>query len=99
VIGYQFHPLAEDELLDAVRYYRNQRKGLGAAFLKEFRSCVQQIRTHPEIGTTLGQGVRRRGVNRFPYNLIYAYDQSVVTILAVMHQKRRPGYWRHRLFD
>jgi plasmid stabilization system protein ParE len=95
--GYVFHPLAESELLDAVRYYEERRKGVGRSFLVEIRRCIQLVLRNPQIGTMLGDDVRRKPLRRFPYSLLYAQDSSTITILAVMHQKRRPDYWRDRL--
>ncbi len=97
MIGYTFHPLAESELLDAVRYYEERREGLGSSFLAEVRRCIELILANPGIGRLLDDGVRRRVLHCFPYSLLYAQDTSGITILAVMHQKRRPDYWRGRL--
>ena len=33
----------------------------------------------------------------FPYDLVYIVHGDVVSILAVAHHHRRPGYWRERL--
>jgi toxin ParE1/3/4 len=95
--GYAFHPLAESELLDATRYYEERRRGVGRSFLTEVRRCIQLVLRNPQIGTLLGDNVRRKTLRRFPYSLLYIQDSSGITILAVMHQKRRPGYWRERL--
>jgi plasmid stabilization system protein ParE len=98
VIAYAFHPLAESELRDAAHYYEDRRKGLGTDFLGAVRACIKQIRTHPHIGTLVAEQVRRRTIKRFPYNLIYLHEDKQITILAVMHQMRRPGYWRDRMY-
>ena len=41
---------------------------------------------------------RRYLMQRFPFGLIYRYDaeSNTVTIFAVAHLKRRPGYWTDR---
>jgi plasmid stabilization system protein ParE len=95
--GYAFHPLAESELLDAARYYEERREHLGHSFLAEVRRSIQLVCNNPQIGTLLGDNVRRRPLHRFPYSLLYVQDASGITIVAIMHQKRRPGYWRDRL--
>jgi plasmid stabilization system protein ParE len=95
--GYAFHPLAEAELVDAVRYYEQRREGLGSSFLAEVRRCIRLIAANPQIGTVLEDDVRRKTLHRFPYSLLYAQDAATITILAVMHQKRRPDYWRERM--
>jgi hypothetical protein len=30
---------------------------------------------------------------RFPFSVIYLDDPELVTIVAVAHSKRKPGYW------
>ena len=94
--GYVFHPLAEKELNDAAHYYEERREGLGYSFLAETHRQIELILANPAIGTPLEESVRRRTLRRFPYSLIYVCDASEITILAVMHQKRRPDYWRRR---
>ena len=41
--------------------------------------------------------VRHHVLRRFPYSVIYLVEAAEVVILAVAHQKRRPGYWLPRL--
>ena len=46
---------------------------------------------------TAGKGrFRRCLVHRFPYGVIYAVEDDVVYVAAVMHLKRKPGYWESR---
>ena len=67
------------------------------SFLAEIRRCIKRILTNPEIGRLLDDEVRRKTLHRFPYSLLYVQESSRITILAVVHQKRRPNYWRDRL--
>jgi toxin ParE1/3/4 len=39
---------------------------------------------------------RRYLLQRFPYGIIYAVEGKVIYIAAVMHLKRKPGYWVSR---
>jgi toxin ParE1/3/4 len=34
--------------------------------------------------------------DRFPYQIVYRISGDSVWIVAVMHQSRRPGYWKKR---
>jgi len=36
-------------------------------------------------------------VRVFPYSVLYTVEREFVLIVAIMHGKREPGYWRHRL--
>jgi hypothetical protein len=41
-------------------------------------------------------GFRFHVLSRFPYTVWYDLDLDVVTVLAVAHQHRRPGYRKLR---
>jgi hypothetical protein len=41
--------------------------------------------------------VRSKGVSGFPYRVVYFVDGDLLTVVAVAHAKRRPGYWRDRV--
>lgn len=36
-------------------------------------------------------------LHRFPFSIIYLDEPDAVSIVAVAHNKRKPGYWKHRL--
>ena len=40
------------------------------------------------------EGNRKRVLHRFPYSVIYEVLGSTVTVLAMAHHRRKPGYWR-----
>jgi hypothetical protein len=40
---------------------------------------------------------RRHISTDFPYALVYVETAEYLWIVAIMHLKRRPGYWRKRL--
>ena len=35
----------------------------------------------------------------FPYAVLYSTEPQYILILAVMHHRREPGYWRDRIAD
>ena len=93
----QFHGEAEEELRDAVRYYEHQQPGLGEKFAIQIREEVALAVEEPMNGSPFEEGTRRRSLGRFPYSIIYLPDRFPIMIVAVMHQRRRPGYWLDRL--
>lgn len=96
--GVGFHPEARAEFIAAVAYYDEQASGLGAQFTDEVERTVQFIAAQPGLGTTVdaSRGLRRWMLRRFPYYLIYRSEPDTTLILAVAHQRRRPGYWQDR---
>jgi hypothetical protein len=48
VVGYEYHPAAYTEYLEAVRYYTHIRSELGMSFVTEVESAIQRARQFPE---------------------------------------------------
>jgi len=96
LIPYEFHSEAEEELAESAVFYNSRVIDLGESFTSEVQRVVNMVRDHPDLGSPLGAMLRRILVRRFPYSVIYRHDRSRIFIIAVAHQHRRPGYWRHR---
>ena len=93
-------PEADAEFAEAVRWYEEQRPGLGTEFLAEVREARKLIQKHPGIGSPLRgarRGERRVMIKRFPYQVIYYVRAHDIVIVALAHTKRRPGYWKTRV--
>ena len=96
MIAHDFHTEAEVEFVEAALFYEGRVSGLGSAFVAEVERAVTFARSNPVAGAPLGGKVRRVLVRRFPYSVIYRREAERLLILAIAHQRRRPGYWRHR---
>jgi len=94
--GYEFLPEAEEEMNEAARFYERRKKGLGFEFLSEVERTIALVREYPDAGSAVGPKRRRVLVARFPYSIVYRQDPDAIGIVAVAHQRRRPGYWRRR---
>ena len=92
-----FHPEARDEFVAAVAYYDAAVPGLGDRFVFAVRRATDLIRRHPAVGTPRRAKSRRVLVTGFPYDVVYQVREDVVEVLAIAHQRRRPGYWRNRV--
>ena len=92
---------AAAELADAVRWYEEKRRGLGAEFRDAIGAAFDVIRQQPEAGSRVAVPsavvVRRHLIPRFAYQVVYYVRNEEVAIVAVAHTSRRPNYWRHRL--
>lgn len=96
-MNHVFHPDAAVEFEEAVRYYRLRGSVLGDRFDGEVRLAIGRILETPERWRVLEDDVRRCTVRVFPYSVLYTKEPDFMLILAVMHSKRQPGYWRYRL--
>ena len=96
MVRLSFHPAAKAELREAAAYYEERRAGLGPQFLAEVRSVTDKIRQSPLRCSFVASNYRCCRVKRFPYGIVYRVDDTEVFIAAVMHFKRKPGYWQDR---
>lgn len=92
-----FHEDAETEINEAARYYEERAPGLGMSFLDAVEEAVDQVLANPEAYQLVGDEVRHKILRRFPYSVLYVIEPDRIRVMAVAHQKRRPGYWRYRL--
>ncbi len=99
--SYGFHSEAADEYLAVTRYYLDHASPLiAAAFVAEIEAAIQTLLESPTTWPVIEEPqIRRYLLRRFPYSLYYRWEpeQDRVSIYAVMHFSRRPGYWRDRL--
>jgi plasmid stabilization system protein ParE len=92
-----FLPNAREEFLGDAERYDREVPGLGEEFIAEVEHAVMRIAAFPEHGSPYLAGTRRVVLGRFPYSVVYESHPDGLLIVAVAHQSRRPGYWRHRL--
>ncbi len=94
---YAFHPEAEAEFLATIDYYEALEPGLGSDFAIEVHSTTGSILRFPMAWPIFEDDTRRCRISRFPYGIIYSQHEDVIFILAVMHLRREPGYWKTRV--
>lgn len=85
------------ELQQACDYYRDQASSLVAEnFLAQVDHAIGCLREYPELGQPVSSRLRALPLRQFPYSMIYRLQAQTLTILAIAHQRRRPGYWAGR---
>src|SRR5438552_7454853 len=92
-----FHPEAALEFEEAVRFYRERGARLGTRFASEVRATIRKIVEKPERWSFFDEDVQRCFVPVFPYRVLYTVERDFILIIAVAHDSRAPGYWKHRL--
>jgi hypothetical protein len=92
-----FHPEAEAEYAEAADYYNRINPELGGRFYDEMERLILDIRRDPQRFHRFDPPAQRHFSGDFPYAIIYVEQSDRLWILAMMHMKRRPGYWKHRV--
>jgi plasmid stabilization system protein ParE len=91
-----FDPEALLEARNAAAFYEDSQPGLGKAFLAGVEAATEEIVRHPIMWRRIKGRFRRYLIPQFPYGLIYAVQSDTIYVAAVMHLKRKPGYWVSR---
>jgi plasmid stabilization system protein ParE len=92
----RLHPEARAELVAARNWYYERSPLSSVAFAHAVDQAVSRIRTAPNMYPFADHGTRKLVLQRFPFNIYYRVAETEILIVAVAHQKRRPGYWSRR---
>jgi toxin ParE1/3/4 len=94
---YRYHPLAWEEVEESDVWYLARSVDASLDFLYRLDSAIEEILDAPHRWAKHLYGTRRYVMQSFPFSVIYLDDPDLVTIIAVAHSKRKPGYWKGRL--
>ncbi len=91
------HPAAAREARAARRWYSERSPAVGARFLLDLRHAFAAVAEAPTRWPPYLIDTRRYPLHRFPYAVIYRVTpDGEARVLAVAHDRRRPGYWQTR---
>jgi toxin ParE1/3/4 len=92
------HPEAEEEYLDALRYYTKIQVVLGKDFERRAKKLFKTVGSTPKQFGWYDDDFRIALFSRFPYAVIYReLPRQEVQVIAVAHTSREPGYWKARV--
>ena len=94
--GVEILPKAEAEIKEAFLWYFERSPIAADAFRTETFQAIDQLVVDALMWPEDEDAIRRHVLRHFPYTVFYETRGKTVTVLAVAHQRRRPGYWRVR---
>ena len=89
-------PEAEAEIREAFLWYFERSPIAADAFRTETVDAIDRLEIDAPMWPADEDGVRRYVLRHFPYTIFYEIGGQAVTVLAVAHQRRKPGYWQTR---
>jgi toxin ParE1/3/4 len=95
----RFVAAARREFLAEVVYYNQEEPGLGARFAAAVEDATARALAFPDAGAPATKNTRRAFLKDFPFAVVYRPDADGITIFALAHHSRRPGYWQSRVQD
>ncbi|QDS91605.1 hypothetical protein FF011L_03350 [Roseimaritima multifibrata] len=91
-----FHPDASAEVLVAHDRYGEVTFKLAERFQDELERSRQTITRGPQVWPEYLYGTQRYLLKGFPYFIVYRAVPDRIEIIAVAHERQRPGYWADR---
>lgn len=93
----KLHPEARIDLKEGKAFYRSRSPLAAVAFAHEIDTAISRIREAPARYVQGEHGTREFILPwRFPYTIVYRVSENAIVVIAVAHQSKEPGYWRHR---
>ncbi len=96
-----FHPLALQEYVETTTYYlREASSTIATRFVGVVEGAIAAIVAMPQRSPIIDEPqIRRMLLKGFPYAIYYHHyaDSDRIIILAIMHCRRMPGYWKDRM--
>jgi plasmid stabilization system protein ParE len=93
----RIRPQARLEIMEAVGWYAEQESRTAVNFAKALDATLLRIRENPLQYQVVHRELRRAGLHRFPYAVIYTVMDREVVVLGVVHAHRDPRRWRNRM--
>jgi plasmid stabilization system protein ParE len=88
---------AEEEAREARIFYEDRDVRIAADFMRELDRTIEVVVDRPDRWPAVRQNAHSFLLRRFPFRIVYTFDDEVVRIIAVAHLRRRPGYWSSRI--
>ncbi|HMP99859.1 MAG TPA: type II toxin-antitoxin system RelE/ParE family toxin [Cyclobacteriaceae bacterium] len=87
-----FHPQAETEYIEAIKWYEERLPGLGMKFENAVEKQIKLIACKPHHYQKKKAAFREAKTEKFPYIIVFKVYEKVNTILiaAVFHTSRNP---------
>ena len=93
----QVLPEAEAEAREAFLWYFERSPLIADGFRTELFEAIDSLATTATTDWPEDEdGFRKYHLRRFPFTVMYEVVGQEVTVHAVAHQRRRPGYWQKR---
>jgi len=84
------------EVQEAMKWYGEVSVELSNDVETKFFESIDKLVKYPLTHPKTKANVRKYRMDRFPYNLLYRVNKNLIVIIALVHHRRKPNYWKGR---
>ena len=88
---------AEVDVQGAYERFEEQREGRGDQFLRHLRHLESLLAGNPQMGVSVGRGIRKLFMPRFDHGVFYTVEGNRIMVAAVLDLRRDPAFIRSRI--
>lgn len=89
-------PEAEEEMAEAYNWYEERMHGLGSEFLLNVDATMNSILRNHQQYPVVYKNLRCALTRRFPYQILFVTEDTLIVVVAVFHARRDPKHWQER---
>jgi plasmid stabilization system protein ParE len=94
----EFHRLALKEFDEARKWYSERSPDAERKFKAAVEDAIDRISRNPALLPRYSNNYQWVRVQRFKFIVVFrSRSANEVSVVAVAHTSRRPGYWRRRV--
>lgn|SRR5690606_12488857 len=88
--GFRIHHLVDREFAEVRAWYGEHSPRAAEHFVSRFLVALARIKSRPTAHALWVAPFRRVRLVRFPYIVLFHEDRSIVSVLALVHERREP---------
>jgi len=85
---------AREDILSAFLWYEEQQDGLGERFMSDLDLTFDYLCSRPQSFQTVHRKFHQLPLHRFPFVIIYKFDEQTISVYRVFHTSRNPRGWK-----
>jgi len=93
------HDDARTEYIESYAWYYERGSHIAEAFDREIEHALEVLQKFPDRWPVYVGIWRRILLRRFPFGIVYGYMGKKIVVIAIMHTRRKPEFWKNRMFD
>jgi toxin ParE1/3/4 len=92
-----FDKKSKEEIQAAIKWYNQQKKGLGREFYRVLRSNIDRLQHNPYFQIRY-DNVRCLPIRKYPFMIHFTIDElsKIVFVRAILNTSMNPDIWKDR---
>lgn len=92
----EYHDGALQDFNASVDWYASRSQHAALGFVAAVDAAIEQVVLNPERFPRASRRSQYCRLTRYPFRIIFRVQGESITIIAIAHAKRSPGYWWRR---